>query len=747
MKKTLLAAMLAVLMVLPACATARKKPKPFSHETVEIPATEPEVIAVSTANTSLILMVREDRLLYTLHYGSKVTDPREYEGFRTERFEENGTGNYTYASAGGRFVGNPALHVKYADGNHNTDLRYQSHSVKARGNIVTTEILLKDYVTLLEVRLVFDAYQKENVVIEHSVISNPGKTPVELLSYASGSLYVDADEYLLTHFHGAWAHEMQVEREVLGYDSKVIESLRGVQSTQSNNPSFLLSLNTREFSETNGEVIAGALQWSGNFRLSFTRDESGRVNILGGISPFASAYPLGAGKEFETPGMIWTWSADGAGGASRNLHRWARSYGVYGGGNVNPTLLNSWEGAYFNFTTKTLTDMIDDAASMGLEMFVLDDGWFGNAFPRNGDNAGLGDWQLNESKIPEGIDYVASYAHGRGMKFGIWIEPEMVNPASELAVAHPEWIVQSPGRENYQIRNQWVLDLANPAVQDFIYGVFDSVMQMSPNIDYVKWDCNRIIESFYSNYLGKEQDRFYVEYVQGFYGIVRRIREKYPDVIVQCCSSGGGRVDYGSLPYFNEVWTSDDTDAEIRVHVQYATSLIYPPFIMGCHVSTVPNHQTQNVTPLKFRFDVACAGRLGMELQPKHLSAAERELADRCITSYKGYRDLIFGGDLYRIASPEDGPWYALMYVSQDKGRAVVFTYNTAFQVRDTGGHPFRLQGLDADRKYKVTELNVDKSCWWGNGRSFSGNFLQGGGFNPVLQQKYASAVFLLEAE
>jgi len=746
MKRIIIALTIAALMV-PAGAEARRKPKPFTHETVEIPSIEPEVIGISTANTSLVLFVREDRVLFTQHYGCKVEDPQEYRHFRTARFEENGNGNYAYPATGGRFVGNPALHVRYADGNHNTDLRYQEHSVRSAGNIVTTEILLKDYVTLLEVKLIYEAYRKEDVIIQHTEIKNAGKTAVELLNYASGSLYVDADRYLLTHFYGAWAHEMQVERELLGHDTKVIESLRGVQSTQSNNPSFMISLNTGEFSETQGEVIAGALQWTGNFRLSFTRDESGKLNILGGISPFASAYPLKAGETFETPGMIWTWSCEGAGGASRQLHRWARDYGVYAGGNVNPTLLNSWEGAYFNFTTRTLTDMIDDAAAMGLEMFVLDDGWFGNAFPRNSDKAGLGDWQVNVSKLPEGIDYVASYAHSKGLKFGIWIEPEMVNPASELAAAHPEWIVQSPGRENTQIRNQWILDLANPAVQDFIYGVFDSTMQLSPSIDYVKWDCNRIVESFFSNYLGKEQDRFYVEYVQGFYKVIRRIREKYPHVIVQCCSSGGARVDYGALRYFNEVWASDDTDAEIRVHVQYATSLIYPPFIMGAHVSAVPNHQTRNVTPLKFRFDVACSGRLGMELQPKQLSQADRALADRCITSYKQYRDLIFQGDLYRLASPEDGPWYALMYVSEDKSRAVAFTYSTEFQVRDTGGHSFRLQGLDENRRYKVTELNVDNSCWWGSGSTFSGNFLQSGGFNPVLQQKYASAVFYLEAQ
>ena len=391
--------------------------------------------------------------------------------------------------------------------------------------------------------------------------------------------------------------------------------------------------------------------------------------------------------------------------------------------------------------------MIDDAAGMGLEMFVLDDGWFGNNFPRNSDNAGLGDWEVNVKKLPEGIDYVASYAHSKGLKFGIWIEPEMVNPDSDLAHAHPEWVVQSPGREIYQGRNQWVLDLANPAVEDFVFGIFDRTMQLAPNIDYIKWDCNRVIQSFGSPYLGAAQDKFYISYVQGLYNVMRRIREKYPHVLVQCCSSGGGRVDYGSLRYCNEVWTSDDTDALQRAFIQYSQSLTYPACIMASHVSTVPNHQTSNVTPLKFRFDMACSSRLGMELQPRNLSGEERALAERCIGSYKQYRDLVFSGDLYRFASPYDSNYYGVMYVSEDKSRAVVFTYCVAFEPRTVGGKVFRLQGLDPARKYKVVEQNVDASCWWGNGQSFTGSFLMGGAFNPRLPQLYSSAVFVLEAE
>ncbi len=705
------------------------------------------IIPVETEHTALILAVRNNRVLETLHFGARIADPKAFEGFVTGLSEDNGSGPIAYPTTGGRYIGEPALHVKYPDGYHNTELVYDSHQVQANGNIVTTKILLKDPVTRLQVGLIYDAYQKEDVICAHAEIRNVGAGPVQLLNYASGSLYLEADRYYLTHFHGGWADEMQMDGELLTHDTKVIESRRGTQVTQCNNPSFLVSLNADRLQENVGEVVAGALAWSGNFRLSFEMDESNRLNVLAGINPFASTYELDHGQIFATPEFIYTYSDRGAGQASRNLHAWARNYGVYGGGQVNPTLLNSWEGAYFNFTTETLLRMIDDAAGMGLEMFVLDDGWFAKDYPRNGDDAGLGDWEVNTAKLPEGIDFVASYAHGKGLKFGIWIEPEMVNPQSNLAHTHPEWVVQSPGRETYQSRNQWVLDLSNPAVQDFVFGIFDNTMKLSGNIDYIKWDCNRVVSNFGSTYLGSEQDRFFVEYTQGIYNVMRRLREKYPDTIVQCCSSGGGRVDYGALKYFNEIWTSDNTDAFTRAYIQYATNLIYPACVMASHVSAVPNHQTGNVTPLKFRFDMACSGRLGMELQPRNLTERERALADRCIRSYKEYRDLVFTGDVYRLASPYEGDYYALMYVSQDRRRAVVYIYCLKYQNRAVGAHPFRLDGLDPARRYRVTELNVDRSCWWGSGYEHAGDFLMNGGFNPVLLKTFDSAVFYLESD
>ena len=705
----------------------------------------PQVVSVETDHSSLVFSVRENGTVHQLHYGAKV-QAQEFAAV-PEHSARYSAAPLAYPATGARYLGEPALHVQYADGTHNTELYYRSHSVEQRGGVSVTTIGLQDPVTLLEVKLVYEAYAREDVIISHAEVLNAGKKPVKLIQVASGALTLKGGRYLLSHVNGAWAQEMQLESEFLTHGVKLIETQRGTQTTQLTNPSFLLSLDTAQLQEDFGEVVAGSLAWSGNYRLSFEVDTQENLTIVPGINPFASAYPLKAGESFRTPDMIWTWTNQGAGQASRNLHRWARHYGVYGGGTVNPILLNSWEGAYFNFNTQTLTRMMDDAASMGLEMFVLDDGWFGNAFPRNGDKAGLGDWQVNKAKLPEGIDYLAQYAHSKGLKFGIWTEPEMVNPQSELARKHPEWVVQSPGREIYQERNQWVLDLSNPKVQDFLFDVFDGIMQLSPAIDYIKWDSNRPIFSFGSTYLGADQDKFYIDYAQGLYKVMERIRAKYPQVLIQCCSSGGARIDYGALKYFNEVWVSDNTDGYERIFMQYATSLWYPACIMGSHVSTVPNHQTHNVTPLKFRFDVACQGRLGLELQPRYLSEEEMALVHRCIESYKGFREVVFTGDLYRLGSPYGQDTYGCMYVSEDRSKAVVYLYSLRFDTLGGEGKSFRLNGLDPERTYRVSEQNVDKSCWWGNGQSFSGAFLESGAFDPVLPSLYSSAIFVLESE
>lgn len=701
------------------------------------------IIPVSTANSSLILGTGPSGQMLFLHYGGRIANPADFECWRSNVNLDYGSEYLAYPAAGGRNFGSEALCVTYADGAINTELCYVSHSVSDGDACTHTRILLRDPKTGLELTLCYKAYQEEDVIVCHSEIVNPGRKPVVLQSYYSNCMHVRADQYLLTHFHGSWASEMQIDRELLTHGMKVIENREGTRTTHNENPSFMLSLNTSSFSENSGEVIAGALAWSGNYRINFQMDETGEVNIISGINPFNSEYTLEKGGRFVTPDMVYTYSAEGAGKASRNLHDWARKAGCYSSDMV-PTLLNSWEGAYFDFDTKTITDMIDEAHSLGLELFVLDDGWFGSKYPRNDDTQGLGDWCVNTDKLPEGLSYLSDHAHSLGMKFGIWIEPEMVNPRSELYEKHPDWIVAEQGRPFYTIRNQYLLDLSNPDVQDYVVSVFDNVVSEG-NVDYVKWDANRHFQSPGSSTL-KEQSRIWVEYVHGLYSVLERIRSRHPQLMIQACSSGGGRVEYGVLNYFNEVWTSDNTEARCRARIQYGTNMIYPAIVTGSHVSAVPNHQTGNVTPLKFRFDLAASGRLGMELQPKAMTEEEKCFARKAIASYKEYRDLLVEGDLYRLLSPYDTDFYALMYVSKDKRRAVVFTYCLEFQSRVLEPQ-IRLYGLDAGKNYRIRELNTDQPTFWGEGKVFGGDFLMNEGINPLLDTIYDSAVFYLEAE
>lgn len=714
--------------------------------TLKASAADYHYISVDTDGSSLVMVGKVGGPLNYRHYGPSVARPSDFAGYRAYTDSHSVGDIQMYPAAGGKFVFEPALAVTYPDGSLNTELKYVSHTVEqVSPDVVRTKVMLRDSKQPLKVCLVFEAYKAEDVILAHAEISNDGKKPVVLRDFYSSCLPIYAPKYALTHFNGSWAHEMYMETEVLTHGIKTVECRDGVRTSQRSNPSFMLSLGTDSLDEERGDVIAGALRWSGNYKLNFQMDEAGRLYVLSGIHPSGAEYTLGKGATFVTPDMVWTYSTAGAGQASRNLHDWARTYGMYDASMHCPTLLNSWEGAYFAFNTKTLTDMIDDAASMGLEMFVLDDGWFGNGeFARDGDDAGLGDWELNTKKIPEGIGYLADYAHSKGLKFGIWIEPEMVNPKSNLYAAHPDWVVVEKGREAYPARNQLLLDMSNPKVQDFVFDVFDRTMKLG-DIDYIKWDCNRHVFNVGSSY-EQVQSNFWVDYISGLYSVLARIRAKYPGILLQSCSSGGGRVDYGVMQWANEVWTSDNTEAYCRAFMQYGASFIYPVQMMGSHISATPNHQTGRILPLKFRCDMAASARLGMEIQPKLLDEGEKEYVREYLAAYKQYRDIVFDGDLYRLASPYDGSHYALMFVSKDKSRAVLFAYCLQYEGR--GLVPkFRCGGLNPSVRYKVTEICPQGKRFWGDGKSFGGDYLMNFGVNMDLKQPYQSAVLLLEAQ
>jgi alpha-galactosidase len=714
----------------------------------EISFSQSRLININTANLSLILKQEDNNKLTFQYFGKKLIG-------ESALLEKNckllgslyQLDNEAYPAFGAQVIRESALKVIHFDGNQTTELNVVDVlEENVDKNIKRTTIKMKDDFYDFFVDIIYNAYQTENVITQEVKILNLEKNDITLENFYSSYLPIFSDQYYLTSFSGSWGAEMQVNETNLTSGTKVIESVKGIRTTLSENPSFLLSLN-HPAQPDNGEVIIGALAWSGNYKINFEIEENKQLNISAGINPFASSYSLAYKQSFTTPQMIWSYSNTGYGQASRNMHDWARNYALHAGQKSNAIVLNNWEGIGFNFNESVIQKMIDNASKLGVEVFVLDDGWFGNKFPRDNDKAGLGDWQENIKKLPHGLKGLADYAASKGLRFGIWIEPEMVNPQSELAISKPNWIVKSKNREMPTMRNQLVLDLSNPDVQDFVFNTFKDIVSKSPNISYVKWDSNRHINNFGSEYLStKNQSHFWIDYINGLYSVYQRIRKEFPNIEIQDCSSGGGRLDYGALKYHDEFWTSDDTDPFERIFIQYGTSLIYPVEAMSAHVTSSPNHNTGNTSSIKFRFDVSMTGRLGLELQPSNLTQSELEFSKKAIEVYKGVRDIVQLGDLYPIISPyQKGGWSSQVYVTKNKKRALFFAFSLEYHQRLLINN-FRLQGLDPEKQYKVTEINKNEnSNFWGDGKIFTGDYLMKVGVNTNISKRGESVVLLLD--
>ena len=699
-----------------------------------------QLIHIQTEGNSLIYQVTKQQKLVQAHYGERIKHTQGMESMAI-------IFNEAYPSFGNGANDEVALMATHADGTMATDLYYVSYEQESDANVQTTIIRLKDEKKDFFVDLHFKAYSAENVIEQWTSIYHQEKGAVTLAQYASSAIAFKAPEYYLSHFYGSHQKEMMFAEERLTNGVKTIETKRGVRATEYENPSFMLSLDGVG-TEDEGEVVAGALAWSGNFRISFQIDDQERCQVIGGINPFASSYTLEAGVDFETPRMILTYSDEGKNKASINLHRWARKYNLRAGDELRPIVLNSWEGAYFNFDADKLKSMMEGAAQMGVEIFVLDDGWFGNKYPRNNARAGLGDWQVNEKKLPEGIDDLIDYTEAQGMRFGIWVEPEMVNPKSELAENHPEWIVQRMNdRDMLLERNQLLLDLSNPEVQNFVFAVVDDILSASPRIAYVKWDANRHLQNFGSTYLPQDrQSQLYVDYTKGLESVLKRLEEKYPNTIFQACASGGGRVDFGSMRHTHEFWASDDTDPYERIFIQWGTNHFYPPIATAAHVTKSPNHQTKRETSLKFRFDVAMGGRLGMELRPDDLDEKELNFAKAAIEKYKDIRPIVQFGDLYRLLSPYDNDGFAAInYVAQSQDKALLMVYSHSHH-RRSERCVVKMQGLNPEAIYRIDEVNMEgKSAHITfNNQTISGEVLMNRGLWVNLRRPLESAVFEL---
>lgn len=561
---------------------------------------------------------------------------------------------------------------------------------------------------------------------------------------------------MLSSLSGSWANEGRLVQEALTPGMKIIKNKDGVRNSHTAHAEVMFSLDGKP-QENTGNVIGAALCYTGNYKLRIDTDDSEYHQFYAGINEENSAYNLTKGEKFQTPPLALTYSQEGLSGASRNFHRWGRSYRLAHGNTPRKILLNSWEGVYFDINQAGMDQMMGDIASMGGELFVMDDGWFGDKYPRNTDNSSLGDWVVDKRKLPEGIEGLLRDAKKHGINFGIWIEPEMSNTTSELYEKHPDWILKAPEREPVLGRGgtQVVLDLANPEVQDFIFQVVDNLMTSYPEIDYIKWDANMGIMNHGSNYLTKDnQSHMYIEYHRGFEKVCQRIRAKYPDLTIQACASGGGRANWGCLPYFDEFWVSDNTDALQRIYMQWGTSYFFPAIAMASHISAAPNHQTFRTIPLKYRIDVAMSGRLGMEIQPKNMTDEEKALCKQAIADYKQIRPIVQFGDIYRLVSPYDRLGVAsLMYTTPEKDKAVFYWWKTEHFVNEHLPR-VKMAGLNPDKQYRIKELNrIDNQPLSFEGKSFSGEFLMSNGLEIPYkhtvdyhkQNDYASRVLLLE--
>lgn len=641
----------------------------------------------------------------------------------------------------------PAYNFKLKNGSRITDFRYDSFeivqgkcAIEGLPHLYTNQateaetliITLKDDVAKLRLKLNYTIYQDYATVIRSTTLINDSAETVEINQLASQALDFPNRSFELIHLNGAWGRERQLTREKIEIGTKVLDSKRGSSSHHQNPFVTLVEPTTTEFQ---GEAYGFCLVYSGNHQTVIEKDNYSQTRVVMGMNPFNFAWQLPAGESFHSPEVVNVYSNQGLNQMSKTYHDLFNHHLIRGEHQLKerPVLINNWEATYFDFDDAKIRGIVDEAQALGIEMFVLDDGWFGE---RKDDHRSLGDWYEFEGKLEQGLEGIAQYVHDKGMKFGLWFEPEMISKDSDLHRAHPDWVLSVPGRPRSLSRQQHVLDFSRADVRDHIYQQMTAILDRVP-IDYIKWDMNRNMTEVYSLLLDPEmQGEVSHRYILGLYEFMEKLTQAYPHILFESCSGGGGRYDAGMLYYMPQTWTSDNTDPIARLKIQYSTSLVYPISTMGAHVSAIPNHQTGRETSLDIRGNVAMSGVLGYELDLTTLSEEEKVLIVKQVDFYKEHRQLLQFGDFVRLKSPYEENEVAWMFVSKDKKEAIVFY----FRVLVEASAPYvtlKLAHLDETLEYQIANHVI------------SGDALMNIGMyiDPKLHGDYATQAFVLKAK
>lgn len=673
------------------------------------------IFTLTTAHTTYQMQADAQGYLLHLYYGARTAGEMDYllnYGDRGFSGNPNSAGNdrtysldalpQEYPSLGTGDFRNYALNIENADGSQCCNPVYITHEIEAgkytlkglpfvraeENEAETLKIILEDPVTKVELHLLYGVLEKEDIITRSVIIKNAGKAPVTVKKAQSACLDFLHGDYDLIKFHGRHAMERNMERMPVSHESIRIGSRRGTSSHQYNPGVILAGKNTNEDS---GSCYGMLFVYSGNFLVEAEKDQYDQTRIQMGLTDELFAYPLEAGAEFTAPEVILSYTNKGLSRLSQQYHHCIMNHicqGKYVHAN-RPVLINSWEAAYFDFTGDTIVELAKEAKALGIDMVVMDDGWFGK---RNDDNSSLGDWYVNEEKLGGTLTKLIERVNAEGVKFGIWIEPEMVSEDSDLYREHPDWAITIPGRKPVRSRNQLVLDFSRKEVRDEIFKRICAVLDQG-NVEYIKWDMNRSLADIYASNVT-------YDYVLGVYDFLEKLTNRYPDILIEGCSGGGGRFDAGMLYYTPQIWCSDNTDAINRTRIQYGTSFFYPVAAMGSHVSAVPNHQTGRVTSMHTRGVAAMSGTFGYELNPALLNAKEKAEIRAQLAQYREYQELIREGDYYRLSNPFQDNFAAWMVVSDDRSKALVSVIRLTAEANPPAAY-VTLKGMEEDAFYR----------------------------------------------